>query len=132
MARGWCRSNKDFHVTLSSGCQKERPHPEGGPTGRLKQTGWRICVTPRLRGGRKRLRLQCVMAMRRRKHGKPIEQKLTHRRYSQACGEARLCICVQDRTTTRSAGRASSRYEANATREHSAIRAVMESAECWS
>ena len=74
--------------------------------GRLKQrTGGRITVTLRLRGSTKWSRLQCVIALRGR---------------------------AQDGMTTRSAGRAISRYETKPRSEHAAMRAVIESAECSS
>src|ERR1700722_1050249 len=64
MARGGGRRGEGFYVAVFLVVGK-RPHPENCPTGRLKQrTGWRIAVTPRLRGSAKRLRLQCAMALR--------------------------------------------------------------------
>ena len=72
--------------------------------GRLKhRTGWRIVVTSGLHGDAKRLRLQCVMTLPgRAQHG----------------------------TTTRSARRASNRYETRAASEHAAMGALIESTEC--
>ena len=71
MARRGGRSDENFHVTCYSGCRMSGPPGQLSDGSAQGEAGWGIAVTPRLRRGAKWLRLQWVMALRRRDVSRP-------------------------------------------------------------